>query len=121
MKKATKFAALLFSAALFFTACVDDPVTPDPEPQPEPEPEQMELPGTGWEAVIDNQFTLNGTLQVNVNMLNTLDFFDETTGEMFTDFVMEVPDYPSANQSDNMTEAFTYTFDCTTLTLTSTE
>lgn len=110
----------LTAVAVLFAACTKDPVEPTPEPEPEPDP-VPELAGSSWECQITNTYMYQGMIEMNLDIFNTLDFTSTTEGEFFVDYNMEVPAMPSANQTQNETTAFTYTFDGTTLTMTSTE
>jgi hypothetical protein len=122
MKTTLKIAAILLAVAtLTLAACKKDDPQPEPQPQPEPEPQQIDLSITTWESSFQNTYMYQGVMAMNIDAVMQLDFFDSENGEFFTDMVIEVPDYPSANQTQNVTEPFTYTFDGTTLVLTSTE
>lgn len=121
MKTMRFLAMFMLAATMIFASCGKDEPEPTPTPTPTPTPGSSELVlnGTGWEASITNTANMMG-VSMNIDMLNTMDFLSDSTGEMFTDFTMEVPDYPALNQSESSTEQFTYTFDGTTLVLTST-
>lgn len=123
MKKTLRFMAMMFvTTTVLFASCGKDPVEPTPSPTPEPEPQPqptMQLAGTSWETSFSNTYTYM-SIAMNISSYMVMDFNNATEGEMFTDYSMEVPAYPSLNQTQDTTEAFTYTFDGTTLTLTST-
>ena len=124
MKKTMRFLAMMFVAAtVLFAACGKDPVEPEPQPDPQPDPQPqptMQLPGTSWETNFSNTYTYMG-FDMNITAHMVMDFNNATEGEMFTDFTLEMPAYPAMNQTQDTTEAFNYTFDGTTLTLTSTD
>lgn len=122
MKTTLKIMAMLLAVAtLTLAACKKDNPQPEPQPQPQPQPQQTDLSNTTWESTFQNTYMYQGIMAMNIDAVMQLDFFDSESGEFFTDMVIEVPDYPAANQTQNATEPFTYTFDGTTLVLTSTE
>ena len=122
MKKAPKLVALFFVAAMMTLAGCQKENNNDnnnPTPQPEPRPQGISLAGTSWVYDINTEFTYQGILEVITGQY-LMDFNTDADGEMFIDITVEVPAYPDYNQSQNMTEPFTYYFYNNTLTLTST-
>lgn len=129
MKTPKFFIAMLFmAAALAFAACEKEdnntnnnsntPGTQDPEP--DPEPAVLVLAGTTWETSFTNSYSYMGMVDMNIDAYMSMEFNSATEGEMFTDITMEVPAMPDMGTTMDTTEAFTYTFDGTTLTMTST-
>lgn len=121
MKTRSTLTALLCAAAcLTLGAC-----GPDEAEQPVPQPGQhsISLAGTSWMSDVENDYTFyygNYPIQMLCNQLTIIDLNDDLNGEMFFDISIEVPSAPAANQSQTHTEAFTYTFDGSTLKLTGT-
>ena len=93
MKTLRYMAMFMLAATMIFASCGKDEPEPTPTPTPTPTPGSSELVlnGTGWEASITNTANMMG-VSMNIDMLNTMDFLSDSTGEMFTDFTMEVPD-----------------------------
>ncbi|MBQ8704094.1 MAG: hypothetical protein IJ524_06945 [Bacteroidales bacterium] len=108
-----------FVAAMLLTSCHKD----DPDPQPEqPSGQTVTLASTTWEALEEGPYTYNYSgvdieMQIRMNMV--LDLFDQENGELFVDLNVEVPAVPAADQHQTFTESCTYTFDGTSLVLTS--
>lgn len=120
MKTLRYMAMFMLAATMVFASCGKDDPTPgnggNSDPQPRPQPQQKELVGTSWQADANNTFTYQG-FEMNYIVQFTMDFITDTTGEMFTDVTVEVPAMPNANQSQNETSAFKYTFDGTLLAI----
>ncbi len=119
--KTMRFWAMFFMAAtMVFASCGKDEPTPGnggSDPQPRPQPQQKELVGTSWQADANNSFSYQG-FTMNYIVQFTMDFITDSTGELFTDVTVEIPAMPAANQSQNETTAFNYTFDGTSLAIT---
>lgn len=119
MKKTMRIMAMILMAAtMVFAACGKDENEPgnNGNNTPDPQPQQENLNGTSWEANVGNSFSYSG-VTMNFTAQFTMDFLSDTTGEMFTDVTVEIPAMPSANQHQNETSAFSYTFDGTSLIL----
>lgn len=109
MKTTKKLLAMCFVAmTMMFSACSEK----------ENEPVDIDLTGTSWEANIENVYNYQGLMEISVSGVLSMDFSSSTEGELFTDVTMSAAGMQ--DQSMNETEPFTYTFDGTTLTLTST-
>ncbi len=108
MKQFKKMMAMLFVAAtMTFGACSDDEketTTPD------------NIAGTQWVGNVSNSYTMQG-ITMNFDLKFNMKFTDSENGQMATDFNVEVPAMPSANQNQSETSNFNYTFDGTTLTI----
>lgn len=121
MKTKTKLTLLLCVATLFpLASCShdDDPVTPDPQPAAQ----SINLEGTSWQSDVSNTYTYHYAgyaIDMNCSQITIIDLNDATHGEMFVEVNVEVPSAPAASQNQSYTEAVTYTFDGTTLKLTS--
>lgn len=109
MKQFKKMMAMLFVAAtMTFGACSDDEketTTPD------------NIAGTQWVGNVSNSYTMQG-ITMNFDLKFNMKFTDNENGQMTTNFAVEVPSMPAANQNQNDTKDFNYTFDGTTLTIT---
>ena len=115
MKATRNILVMLIAAAIMtFAACGEK----EPEPQPQPTLHNYDLSGTTWESHIVSTYMYMGTIEMDIDQLYSLDFTNDTAGEMFVDVSMEMPSYPAGNQTQNYTEPFTYKFDGTILTLT---
>ena len=119
MKKAQKFVALFFVAAVMTLAGCQKENGNNNNSQPQPRPQGISLAGTSWVCDLDAEYTYQGILEVITGQY-MMDFNTDKDGEMFIDITVEIPDYPRYNQTQNMTEPFTYYFYNNTLTLTST-
>lgn len=122
MKKTIKFPTLLCLALALSLAACNPQNDPEPQPQPQPQPEKPSLAGTSWMSNVENDYTYYYSgygIQMLCSQLSILDFNDDTDGEIYVEVAVEVPAMPAASQSYSYTDAFTYTFDGTTLTLTS--
>lgn len=108
MKQFKKMMAMLFVAAtMTFGACSDDEketTTPD------------NIAGTQWVGNVSNSYTMQG-ITMNFDLKFNMKFTDNENGQMATDFSVEVPAMPAANQNQSETSNFNYTFDGTILTL----
>lgn len=111
MKQFKKMMAMLFVAAtMTLGACSDkdnETTTPD------------NIAGTQWVGNVSNSYTMQG-ITMNFDLKFTMKFTDSEKGQMLTNFAVEVPSMPAANQNQNDTEDFNYTFNGTTLTITMT-
>ena len=100
--------AMLFVAAtMTFGACSDDEketTTPD------------NIAGTQWVGNVSNSYTMQG-ITMNFDQNFNMKFTDNENGQMATDYSIEFPASPYANQNQSDTFNFNYTFDGTTLTL----
>ena len=111
MKTTLKTLAIVtVAASLAFAGCKKEKVEPVTPETPEVETPENIYEGTSWIAHTENTYYYEGMLQMDVTYDLSLDFLDSVSGELFHDLVINVPDYPSASQNQNMTEAFTYTF-----------
>ena len=111
MKTTLKTLAIVtVAASLAFAGCKKEKVEPVTPETPEVETPENIYEGTSWIAHMENTYYYEGMLQMDVTYDLSLDFLDSVSGELFHDLVINVPDYPSASQNQNMTEAFTYTF-----------
>ena len=96
---------------------------PDPEPQPEPAKPTINLAGTSWQSDAENIYSYSYAgyaIDMYCSQVAIIDFIDGTNGELFAEVDIDVPEAPAASQHNTSTDAFTYTFDGTTLKLTST-
>lgn len=109
----TILAMLLAATFMTFAACGEKE---EPEPE-QPQVHYYDLSGTTWESQMSNTYSYMGMLDMNIDLFTSLDFINDTAGESYIDFSMEVPAQPTANQTQNYTEQFTYKFDGTILTL----
>ncbi|MBR6898899.1 MAG: hypothetical protein IKN29_01235 [Bacteroidales bacterium] len=109
MKQFKKMMAMLFVAAtMALGACSDkdnETTTPD------------NIAGTQWVGNVSNSYTMQG-ITMNFDLKFNMKFTDSEKGQMLTNFAVEVPSMPAANQNQNDTEDFNYTFNGTTLTIT---
>lgn len=111
MKTTLKTLAIVtVAASLAFAGCKKEKVEPVNPEAPEVETPENIYEGTSWIAHMENTYYYEGMLQMDVTYDLSLDFLDSVSGELFHDLVINVPDYPSASQNRNKTEAFTYTF-----------
>lgn len=111
MKTTKKLLAIFIVAAtMMFAACSEK----------ENNPVSVDLSGTSWEATIDNVYNYQGIVDMIISGVMSMDFTSSTAGELYTNVTVSVPDIPGNDQTMDDTEEFTYTFDGTTLTLTST-
>ncbi|MBQ9865194.1 MAG: hypothetical protein IJM33_07655 [Bacteroidales bacterium] len=107
-------ATFVVAATLAFAGCEkEDNITPNIPDTPEEETPENIYVGTSWSAHLENNYTLQEQ-GYNIEMELTydiyLDFLDSTHAELFHDLYVYVPAFPSASQSDNMTEELTYSF-----------
>lgn len=113
MKKTLKMMALLFVAAtMTLTGCEKDPQTDNGGNGGNGGNGTNTgniLARTTWESNIEDTIEYSG-VQMELTFNATLDFFDEKNGELFQDIYLYVPIMPSASQSMNDTEPFTYVF-----------
>lgn len=119
MKKvAFIFASMLFVASMALTSCTEKeeivPDTPDDTTTPVVPPQDNYLVGTSWTCHVEGDYTYNYN-NVDIYMQITddasLDFLDETSGELFQDLYVYFPAMPSMSQSQTDTEEFIYTID----------
>ena len=121
MKQKLHLLAMLFVAAtmtLGLAGC-----QPDEPGQPvQEEPQTLNLAGTSWEATVEQTTTQQAqgvTIEENVSLNAVIDILDDKNAELFMDVSIEVPAFPAANQNMTQSDSCTYTFDGTTLVLTS--
>ena len=111
MKSTLKTLATLVVAATFaFAGCEKDNIAPIVPDTPEDETPVNIYAGTSWTAHLENTYYYEGFLRMDIDYSLSLDFLDSVKGELFHDVYINVPDYPTASQSFNETEEFTYTF-----------
>ncbi|MDO4218307.1 MAG: hypothetical protein Q4D03_09150 [Bacteroidales bacterium] len=105
MKKTLKIlATLVLASALSLYGCdPEDPITPEEETL------ENVFAGTSWVCHLENTIVQQG-IQMNIDYDVSLDFLDTVNVEMFQEVYIDVPAYPSASQSNNQTDAFTYSF-----------
>lgn len=87
------------------------PTPPDTIPEP---PTGNYLVGTSWTSHVEGNYTYNyGGMDIYMEVTDdaSLDFLDETSGELFQDLYIYFPAFPSRSQSQTNTEEFTYTID----------
>ena len=116
MKKAALIiASMLFVAAMALTSCTEKeeivPDTPDDTTTPVVPPENNYLVGTSWTCHVEGDYTYNYQgvdIYMQITDDASLDFLDETHGELFQDLYVYFPAYPSMSQSETDTEPFTY-------------
>ena len=119
MKKAALiFASMLFVAAMALTSCTEKeeivPDTPDDTTTPVVPPENNYLVGTSWTCHVEGNYTYNYSgmdIYMEITDDASLDFLDETHGELFQDLYVYFPAMPSMSQSQTNTEEFTYSID----------
>ena len=115
MKTSLKTLATLFVAATFaFAGCEkEDNITPIVPDTPEDDTVENIFVGTSWMGRLENTYYYQEqgmSIQMDITYDLFLDFLDSTNAELFHDFYVYIPAYPSASQSENYTESFTYTF-----------
>lgn len=121
MKQRLHLLAMLFVAAtmtLGLAGCQPD----EPEQPVQEEPQTLNLVGSSWESTVQSTATQQvqgGTIEMNVTLNAVIDILDGENADLFMDIAVEVPAYPAANQSMSQDESCTYTFDGTSLVLTS--
>ena len=121
MKQKLHLLAMLFVASittLGLAGCQPD----EPEQPVQEEPQTLNLAGTSWEATVEQTVTQQEqgvTIEMNVSLNAVIDILDDENAELFLDVAVEVPAFPAANQNMTQDEACTYTFDGTSLVLTS--
>ena len=106
-------ATLVVAATLSFAGCTKEKIQPIVPDTPEEEPIENVFVGTSWTAHLEStyyQMQQGMNIQMDITYDLSLDFLDSTNAELFHDMYVYVPAYPSASQSQNMTEVFTYTF-----------
>lgn len=124
MKQKLHLLAMLFVASittLGLAGCQPDEPGQPAQPTPE-EIQSLALAGTSWEATVEQTATqtVQGiTIEMNVSLNAVIDILDGENAELFLDVAVEVPSFPEANKNMTQDEACTYTFDGTTLVLTS--
>lgn len=85
-----------------------------PDEPEQPEPTFIDMSGTSWEATGDNTYTFNYqgyNINMDISIIMILDALDETNAELFIDYIIDVPNSPTASQRETDTEFYTYTFD----------
>jgi len=134
MKKvALVFASVLFVTSMALTSCTEkeevkpdnptpaDTTTPDNPPDTIPQPPTGNyLMGTSWTSHVEGNYTYNyGGMDIYMEITDdaSLDFLDETHGELFQDLYVYFPAYPSMSQSETDTEPFTYEINGNDITL----
>ena len=115
MKKSINVIATLCVAAIFaLTGCEkEDNIVPIGPDTPEDDTVENIFVGTSWTGRLENTYYYQEqgmNIQMDITYDMFLDFLDSTNAELFHDFYVYFPAYPAASQSENMTEAFTYTF-----------
>lgn len=104
---------------LGLAACQDD----EPEINKPEQPAVLNLAGTTWEALIEQtvyqEVQPGYAIEVNISMNTIIDILDGENAELFMDIAIEVPAAPAANQNMTQSDSCTYTFDGTSLVLTS--
>lgn len=105
--------------AFFMMAATISMVSCKSDDEEKPEPPARDLTGTAWECEMNGTYTQQG-ITMNIGFLSMIDFIDNQNGELFYNIDVTVPQYPSANQSFDMTEVFTYTMTGNALTLVAT-
>lgn len=105
--------------AFFMMAATISMVSCKSDDEEKPEPPARDLTGTAWECEMNGTYTQQG-ITMNIGFLSMIDFIDNQNGEQFYNIDVTVPQYPSANQSFDMTEVFTYTMTGNALTLVAT-
>ena len=106
-------ATLVVASALAFAGCTKEKIQPIVPDTPEEEPVENLFVGTSWTAHLENTYynlEQGMSIQMDITYDLSLDFLDSTNAELFHDLYVYVPVYPSASQSQNMTETFTYSF-----------
>ena len=100
--------AFITLAVLLLAACEKDP-TPTPQPQPDPEP-TVSLAGTSWMGTYNDNYQ-----GYPATLTWSLDFFTDSTGSIFLDFVIAAQPQPSVevnfHYTLNGTEGNLYTND----------
>lgn len=124
MKQKLHLLAMLFVAAtmtLGLAGCQPDEPGQPAQPTPE-EIQSLALAGTSWEATVEQTVTqqVQGyTIEMNVSLNAVIDILDDENAELFLDIAVEVPAVPEANRNMTQSDSCTYTFDGTSLVLTS--
>ena len=95
-------------AVLLFAACQKEP-TPEPQPQPDPTP-TISLAGTSWVGTYDDNYR-----GYPATLTWSLDFLTDSTGILHVDLVI------AAQPQASVDDAFTYTFDGESGTITTTD
>lgn len=118
MKTTSKLLAMLLMATtMVFAACEKDSTDKPENPIDNPRNENINLAETSWEGMAESDYLYQGRVNIHITCTVTLDFNDATSGEMFMNVDIEVPQDPTANQKQNETFPFTYTFNGKTCTL----
>ena len=118
MKTTQKLLAMLLMAmTMVFAACEKDPTDNPGNPTDNPGNETINLAETSWEGVVESDYLYQGQLNIHITCTVAIDFNDATAGEMFMNVDIKVPQNPAANQNQNETFPFTYTFDGKTCSL----
>ena len=114
MKKLIKpLAILMVAATLTMVGCQKEKIEPFTPTTPPEEPVENIFVGTSWTGHLENTYFYQDQgmrIQMDITYDLALDFLDSTNAELFHDLFIYIPAYPSASQSQNMTEEFTYTF-----------
>lgn len=110
--------AMFFVAAtMVFAACGDKDNNSD-EPQ---NPQGINLTDRAWKADIQTTYNYQGMVDMDIEASITVAFTNTTEGQLTVYYNISVPIMPTMNREDEQTEAVTYLFDGTTLTLTPTD
>lgn len=121
MKTSIKtLATLLVATTLAFVSCKkEENVTPiNNDTTPTAEQDGNILQGTAWVCHMENTYMFENVIPMNITLDASLDFNDTINGELYQEITLEVPAYPSANQSEDFNQPFTYTFSDNTVRLT---
>lgn len=114
MKTSKKiFATLVVAATFAFAGCEKDNITPITPDIPDDHTVENIFVGTSWTGRLENTYYYQEqgmSIQMDISYDLYLDFLDSANAELFHDLYIYVPAYPAASQSENFTDAFTYTF-----------
>ena len=119
MKKTLRFFAMLIMAAAFtfsFSSCEkDDTDTPNNQTQQGINAEIFA--NTSWLGTIESTINYMG-VDMLIGIDASLDFFDDTKGEMFINFLVNIPQMPDMNMEEEETFSFDYVVKDNIITIT---